>query len=316
MAAIISTVKYSRPFEIWKLGFNSITKSLSGDKESISVGITVFPDLKSTIVEPGENIFVFGSAAPWLKTTSSQRDLFYAGTNTHIKGEFVSAGLPPETETIQIPTLALAALAQPANFAARFKQLEHKAKNSRAAVVLSGAGVFTEKGLDYRSASYLQFFRNELASFLDTIVARQNIHMIGLSTAETRDDVDFDMQDLVLRMHAAHAPIQHSGLNGHEILSIVSNCSLVLTDNREVAAVSRRCGALVLFFANQFAEELPEAGIYGPGLFEPYSISAAAIERRLMRLRAVPQEAVRREISTLIDATKAACRSRSAIIVA
>jgi hypothetical protein len=315
MTTIVSTIKYSRPFEIWKIGFNNIARDINelhGRDKISKIDSCAFSDkLTDKTFEDAGGVFVFGAAAPWRKKPA--RGYLFPES----QGGSDEPGAPQGFEEhSRVSTMAIAALSQPANLPARFRQMESKKKSKRVSVVLAGAGRFQEKTEDFRLQSYLQFTKIELGIFLDSIAENSNIHVIGISTAETRGDVDFDMQDLILRMRASHAPIAHSGLNGHEILAITSNSQLVLTDCREVAASARRCGAQVCFFSDVFAEDLPEARIYGDGFFEPYSLSATAIERRMMRLNAASIIDIRREIDNQLEALRQACLRQPTLVIA
>ncbi|WP_150287330.1 hypothetical protein [Rhabdaerophilum calidifontis] len=315
MTTIVSTVKYSRPFEIWKIGFNNVVRSINEictDERISRVDSCKFSDkLTENISEDAGGVFVFGSAAPWRKKPA--RGYLFPEPQ-YPDGE---TGVPEARwQQSRVSTMAIAALSQPANFPPRFRQMESKKKTRRVSVILTGSGRFQEKSEDFRFQSYLQFTKIEIGAFLDTIAENSNIHVTGISTAETRGDVDYDMQDLILRMRASHAPIAHSGLNGHEILSIASNSQLVLTDCREVAAAARRCGAQVCFFSDVFSEDLPEYRIYSDGFFEPYSISAAAIERRIRRLNAQSFKDTLEEIENQVEALQQACLRQPALVIA
>jgi hypothetical protein len=202
-----------------------------------------------------------------------------------------------DTPVPHLPNLAAFAVRGKPRLLDRFRAQESKAKRRRIAVLLTPLqSMLPSKALE-RYRGYHDFFKWELADYLDEASSYANTHL--LSPADN-EDAAFDVQDVVLRMRKHEQASAHSFGKVDELLSLVANAHGFITDDRTYAFMARGVGVHTILLSDRPARDDSDAALFGPGYIEPYTASRDTLQHRFALLENWPHE------SELLDTARAA----------
>ncbi len=190
-------------------------------------------------------------------------------------------GLTDAVPVPHLPNLAAFALRGKPRLLDQFRAPESKAKPRRIAVFLTPLqSMLPSKGLE-RYRGYHDFFKWELADFLDDASSDANVHL--LSPAENEDS-GFDVQDILLRMRRHEQASAHAFAKVDELASIVANADRFITDDRNYAFMARGIGVHTVLLSDRPARDDADADLFGPGYIEPYTASRDLLHYRFALL--------------------------------
>ncbi len=190
-------------------------------------------------------------------------------------------GIDAAAAVPHLPNLASFALRGKPRLLDQFREQEHKSKPRRIVVFLTPLqSMLPSKGLE-RYRGYHDFFKWELADYLDDAASDANPHFLSLAE---QPDSGFDVQDILLRMRR-HAQAQaHAFAKVDELASIVANADHFITDDRNYAFMARGIGVRTVLLSDRPAREDADAALFGPGYIEPYTVSRDILHHRFALL--------------------------------